>query len=186
MNNDIEVKYDTCYLVFSNLIKDNEEYKNYISIDSVKVYDYLFFYELDKYNKNNVHTLQDKDVDSIIDYYSYYINKEKVDKIEYSYLLNLRTTEYKINSKDCFSNPCDTFDLVNDFSINFLEIEAYKYKYLDIEISMNINEFKAKKGNIYLYKNNNVEIENKVSFINVNGNMLKLNKNTAFRRIKKE
>ena len=175
MNKDIEVKYDTCYLVFSNLIKDNEEYKDYISIDSVKVYDYLFFYELENYDKNIMYTSQDEDVESILDYYLYYINKEKEDKIEYSYLLNPRTEEYKINSKDCFSNPYDTFDLDEDFSNKYYDMIGKGYKYLDIEISMRINEFKTNKGNVYLYRNDLTRTGQIVTKYHIESNLLKNN-----------
>lgn len=175
MNKDIEVKYDTCYLVFSNLIKDNEEYKDYISIDTVKVYDYLFFYELENYDKSIMYTSQDEDIESIIDYYLYYINKEKEDKIEYSYLLNPRTEEYKINSKDCFSNPYDTFDLDKDFNNKYYDMLCKGYKYLDIEISMRINEFKANKANIYLYRTENKNIKYTVSHVSINSKLLKSN-----------
>lgn len=152
-NKEIEVKYDTCYLVFGNLIKDNEEYKNYISIDCVEVYDYLFFYELDNYNKSILTSEQENDVSSIIEYYSYYINKEKPKNIEYAYLLNPRTEEYKIDNKDCFSNPYDSFNLDEDFNVRYFDLEGKGYKYLDIEITMKISDFKVNKGNIYLYRN---------------------------------
>ena len=171
-NKEIEVKYDTCYLVFGNLIKDNEEYKNYISIDCVEVYDYLFFYELDDYNKSILTSEQENDVSSIIEYYSYYINKEKPKNIEYAYLLNPRTEEYKIDNKDCFSNPYDSFNLVNDFNKNYLQLEADGYKYIDIEITMKISDFKANKGNIYLYKNNTSNIEDEITSLNFNYKIL--------------
>ena len=171
-NKEIEVKYDTCYLVFGNLIKDNEEYKNYISIDCVEVYDYLFFYELDDYNKSILTSEQENDVSSIIEYYSYYINKEKPKNIEYAYLLNPRTEEYKIDNKDCFSNPYDSFNLVNDFNKNYLQLEAVGYKYIDIEITMKISDFKANKGNIYLYKNNTSNIEDEITSLNFNYKIL--------------
>lgn len=167
--NHIKVDYNKYYLVFGNLIKNDKESSNYVSIDAIEIYDYQFIYELNDYN-NTLSLHEGSSNNALLTFYNQYINNSKKDNIVYTSLNNVRTKEYVISSKDIFSNPYDYFDLENDFGISFTSIKKDKRKYMDIELSLKVKSSKDLLLSFYLYTSLNNEDKHFLRFINYNVN----------------
>lgn len=170
-NNKIDCNINNYYLIFGNRLQFNKNNKNYASLDCLEIFDYQFIYELENYNLDLEIFNQTDETKALIDYYTYYINKEEKENIKEYKVANTRHEKLQINNKDPFKNSYDYIDL-NLYEDLYL-LNKLKYKYIDVEVTMKIEISKYINPKIYLYNNIGNDKKYKIAEYEINNNDLK-------------